>query len=111
MALRTRHPSHPRVEKDLKAIDRAMQREILDYMDTRIATDEDPRRFGKPLRHELRGLWRYRVRDYRIICDIREQNRVVFVLTVKHRSTGVHGEVVPDKRWKIFGEESVMRRC
>jgi hypothetical protein len=30
----------PRVEKDLKAIDRAMQREILDYMDTRIATDE-----------------------------------------------------------------------
>jgi mRNA interferase RelE/StbE len=57
----------PRVEKDLKAIDRAMQREILDYMDARIATEEDPRRFGKPLRHELYGLWRYRVRDYRII--------------------------------------------
>jgi mRNA interferase RelE/StbE len=55
----------PRVEKDLKAIDRAMQREILDYMDARIATDEDPRRFGKPLRHELRGLWRYRVRAWR----------------------------------------------
>ena len=77
----------PRVEKDLKAIDRAMQREILDYMDSRIATDEDPRRFGKPLRHQLRGLWRYRVRDYRIICDIREQTRIVFVLTIKHRST------------------------
>jgi mRNA interferase RelE/StbE len=76
----------PRVEKDLKAIDRAMQREILDYMDDRIATDKDPR-FGKSLRHELRGLWRYRVRDYRIICDIREQTFVVFVLTVKHRST------------------------
>ena len=76
----------PRVEKDLKAIDRTMQREILDYMDTRIAADEDPHRFGKSLRHELRGLWRYRVRDYRIICDIREQTCVVFVLTVKHRS-------------------------
>ena len=37
-----------------------MQREILNYMDTRIASEEDPRRFGKPLRHELRGLWRYR---------------------------------------------------
>jgi mRNA interferase RelE/StbE len=69
----------PRVEKDLKAIDRAMQREILGYMDIRIATDEDPRRFGKPLRHELRGLLRNRVRDFRIICDIREQTRVVFV--------------------------------
>jgi mRNA interferase RelE/StbE len=76
-----------RVEKDLKAIDRAAQREILDYMDTRIATDEDPRRFGKPLRHEFRGLWRYRVRDYRIICAIREQSRMVFVLAIKHRST------------------------
>ena len=76
-----------RVEKDLKAIDRVMQREILDYLETRIATDEDPRRFGKPLRHEHRGLWRYRVRDYRIICDIREQACAVLVLTVKHRST------------------------
>jgi mRNA interferase RelE/StbE len=38
------------------------------------------------LRHELRGLWRYRVRDYRIICEIREQSRVVLVLTIKHRS-------------------------
>jgi len=76
----------PRVEKDLKAIDRAMQREILDYIDTRIATEEDPRRFGKPLRHELRGLWRYRVRDYRIICEIREESDVVFVVTIKHRS-------------------------
>jgi mRNA interferase RelE/StbE len=76
----------PRVEKDLRAIDRAIQREILAYMDARIATDQDPRRFGKPLRHELRGLWRYRVRDYRIICQIREQSRVVFVLSIKHRS-------------------------
>ena len=63
-----------------------MQREILDYMDTRIARRR-PAPLRKPLRHELRGLWRYRVRDYRIICDIREQTRVVFVLTVKHRST------------------------
>lgn len=76
----------PRVERDLKAIDRAIQGEILAYMDTRIATDQDPRRFGRPLRHELRGLWRYRVRGYRIICQIREQSRVVFVLNIKHRS-------------------------
>jgi mRNA interferase RelE/StbE len=46
------------LKKDMKAIDRAMQREILNYMDARIATDDDPRRFGKPLGHELHGLWR-----------------------------------------------------
>jgi mRNA interferase RelE/StbE len=76
----------PRVERDLKAIDRALQLEILDYMDTRIASEQDPRRFGKPLRHERRGLWRYRVRDYRVVCDIRDASRIVFVLTIKHRS-------------------------
>ena len=76
----------PRVEKDLRAIDRALQREILDYMDTRIASEEDPRRFGKSLRYESRGLWRYRVRDYRIVCEIREASHLVFVLTIKHRS-------------------------
>jgi mRNA interferase RelE/StbE len=36
-------------------------------MDDRIATVEDPRRFGKALLGDKRGLWRYRVRDYRII--------------------------------------------
>lgn len=80
----------PRVERDLKVIDRAMQREILDYLDTRIATDQDPRRFGKPLRHALQGLWRYRVRDYRIICEIRDKARTVFVVTVRHRSAAYH---------------------
>jgi len=64
-----------------------MQREILDYMDSRIASNQDPRRFGKSLRHDFRGLWRYRVRDYRIICDVQDRRRVVFVLTIKHRPT------------------------
>lgn len=62
----------PRVEKDLRAIDRTIPRQILEFMDARIATEDDPHRLGKPLRHERRALWRYRVRDYRIICEIRE---------------------------------------
>ena len=76
----------PRVEKDLKGLDRGIQKEILDYMDNRVATDDDPRRFGKALRHDKRGLWRYRLRDYRIICEIRDARRSVFVIHVKHRS-------------------------
>lgn len=52
---------------DLKKLDRQMQREILDYMEKRIGKAQDPRTFGKPLRHSKFGLWRYRVRDFRII--------------------------------------------
>ena len=39
----------------------------------------------KPLRHNKYGLWRYRVEDTRIICQIREQETLVLVLRVGHR--------------------------
>jgi mRNA interferase RelE/StbE len=76
----------PRAEKDLRKLDRDIQREILDYLDGRIATNENPRRFGKALRHGKRGLWRYRIQDYRIVCEIQDTKRVVLVVAVGHRS-------------------------
>jgi mRNA interferase RelE/StbE len=72
---------------DLKKLDRQMQREILEYVEKRIGKAEDPRTFGKPLRHSKFGLWRYRVRDYRIICELRDAQLSVLVVAVGHRST------------------------
>ena len=60
--------------KELRKLDRQVQQDILQYLRSRIATEEDPRRFGKPLTRELAGLWRYRVRDYRIICNKKTRN-------------------------------------
>ncbi|MGH9432755.1 MAG: type II toxin-antitoxin system RelE family toxin [Terriglobia bacterium] len=77
----------PAALKDLKKLDRAIQREILDYMDRRVATAQDPRNFGKPLRASKFGLWRYRVWDYRIICELQEKRLVVLAAAVGHRST------------------------
>lgn len=71
---------------DLKKLDRQTQREILDYMEKRIAKAEDPRAFGKPLRHSKFGLWRYRMRDFRIICQLQQVRVTVLVVTVGHRS-------------------------
>ena len=81
----------PRAVQDLKKLDRSVQREIVDYMETRIATADAPRRFGKPLRGSKFGLWRYRVRDYRIVCELQNQRLVVLVVAVGHRST-VYGD-------------------
>jgi mRNA interferase RelE/StbE len=77
----------PRALKDLKKLDRTVQREILDYMDQRVATAKDARDFVKPLRASKFGLWRYRVQDYRIICELQEKRLVVLVVAVGHRST------------------------
>jgi mRNA interferase RelE/StbE len=76
--------------KQLKKLNRSAQAEILDYMDQRIAPAASPRDFGKALRHDKFGLWRYRVRDYRIICELNDKVTVVTVLAVGHRSTIYH---------------------
>ena len=58
---------------------------VLRYLRERIATDEDPRRFGKPLSRDMAGLWRYRVGNYRMICNIEDDKLVVLVLRAGHR--------------------------
>ncbi len=62
------------------------QAEILRYLRERIATDEDQRRYGKPLRGDLAGRWKYRVGTYGLICDIQNKKVLVLVLMVGHRN-------------------------
>ena len=71
--------------KELKKIDKQGQKEIQRYLKERIASDEDPRRFGKALSKELTGYWRYRINNYRIICNIQDKDVVVLVVRVGHR--------------------------
>jgi len=71
--------------KELAKLDRQAQKDIVSYFDSRIAGTTDPRRFGKALTGSLAGLWRYRVRDYRIICQIKDRELIVLVLALGHR--------------------------
>jgi mRNA interferase RelE/StbE len=71
--------------RDLRKLDVQAQRLILRYLRERIATDEDPRRFGHALTRDLKGLWRYRVGDFRIVASIEDQRFVVLVVTIGHR--------------------------
>ena len=75
----------PRAIDDLNRMDRPTKRAIVEYLEARIASATDPRSFGKALRHSLGGLWRYRVRDYRIICEIKNDILTVLVVGVGHR--------------------------
>jgi mRNA interferase RelE/StbE len=71
--------------KELKRLDTRAQRLIVRYMKDKIATEENPRRFGDPLRKDLKGLWKYRIGSYRVICSIEDQKIVVLVVRVGHR--------------------------
>ena len=74
-----------RARRELRKLDTTVQKAILKYLRERIAGPEDPRRFGKALRRNLAGLWRYRIDDYRLICRIEDERVVVLVLQVGHR--------------------------
>ena len=69
-------------KRELGKLDRQTARRIVDYMNERVAGLDDPRDLGEPLTGPLRGLWRYRVGDYRVICDIQDR---VLVTKVSRR--------------------------
>lgn len=71
--------------KELRALGGAERRQVLNYLRKRVATPEDPRRFGKALSGELKGLWRYRVGDVRIVTSIEDQTVTVLVLRIANR--------------------------
>lgn len=75
-----------KVVRELLKIDRKEVMRIKKYLDERIATEEDPRRFGKGLSSNLAGLWRYRIGDYRVIAEIQDERIVVLVVKIGHRS-------------------------
>lgn len=68
----------------LRKMDKQTARRIRDEL-AEIARLEDPRSRGKALVGNLAGLWRYRVGDYRIICDIEDKVLVILVVDVAHR--------------------------
>ena len=72
-------------EKQIKKLDRVAQAAIVRFLRDRLRPAENPRLFGKPLHGDKGRLWRYRVGDYRLICDIQDEKVVVLVLRVGHR--------------------------
>ena len=71
--------------KELGELDKPVARRIAEFLKRRVASLEDPRVLAKPLQGDLATLWRYRVGDYRVICDLNNEARVVLVLRIAHR--------------------------
>ncbi|MEQ1592736.1 MAG: type II toxin-antitoxin system RelE/ParE family toxin [Thiobacillaceae bacterium] len=72
-------------KKQLRKLDKQVARQIVDYLDERVAHQSDPRGTGKALTGALGGLWRYRVGDYRVICELRDGALVILVLRIGNR--------------------------
>ena len=71
--------------KQLRRLDPLLSRRILDYID-QVADLSDPRSRGKGLVGDRSGFWRYRVGDYRVLCDLDDNELRILALEVGHRS-------------------------
>jgi mRNA interferase RelE/StbE len=72
-------------KSQLKKLDKQMVRRVMDYMNERVLASGDPRSAGKNLTGAFGGLWRYRIGDIRVICEIQKQALRVLVLKLGHR--------------------------
>ncbi len=70
-------------EKELARIDKPAAKRIIRYLRERVSVD--PRSSGKSLRGDLSGLWRYRIGDYRVICELYDEKVSVLVIRIGHR--------------------------
>jgi mRNA interferase RelE/StbE len=75
------------VRQHLRDLGPSAAAEIRRFLDDRIRGAADAEQFGKPLRGELKGFWRYRVRDYRLLCKLQKKILIVVVVAVGHRAT------------------------
>ena len=76
----------PAAQKALGKLDQQAQIRILKYVKQRLDdTVADPRRFGEALVGPLVGLWRYRIGTYRLICEIRDDEILIWILNIGHR--------------------------
>lgn len=72
--------------KKIQKLDRETQRLILSYIDRHLRNSPDPRASGKALTGPLRGLWRYRIGDYRLLAEIRDDELIIVAVDIGHRS-------------------------
>ena len=72
--------------KALKKLDKQTLLIITSYIDNNLKDTNNPRKKGKALTGNLKGLWRYRIMDYRLIVDIQDDVLVIVAIDFKHRN-------------------------
>ena len=75
----------PRFDKEFRKLDRYTQRMLQSWIQKNLTNCDDPRVHGKGLTANRSGQWRYRIGDYRLICQIEDDTLIILALSVGHR--------------------------
>ncbi|MBR4342130.1 MAG: type II toxin-antitoxin system RelE/ParE family toxin [Lachnospiraceae bacterium] len=73
-------------EKQFRKLDRSVQTIVVKWIRKHLEDCEDPRASGKALSANLKGYWRYRIGDYRLLVEIRDEELIIVAISIAHRS-------------------------
>ena len=71
--------------KQLKKLEPQTIRLIKNWVLKNLVDTDDPLQYGKALTGNLKGIWRYRVGDYRLFAEVFNGELVVLIFEVAHR--------------------------
>jgi mRNA interferase RelE/StbE len=77
--------SSKKFDKQFDKLDRNNQKSIAEYIRKNLINTENPRATGKALKGNRKGIWRYRVGYYRILCDIQDKKLIILALELGDR--------------------------
>lgn len=74
-----------KAQKQIKKLDRQIQRLLFAWIDKHLEGADNPRANGKGLTGDRANEWRYRIGNYRLICDIQDDKMVILALEFGHQ--------------------------
>lgn len=74
-----------RFKKEFRKLDKYTQKIIRSWINKNLVKCQNPRQYGKGLTANRKGQWRYRIGDYRLICEIEDEKMIILALTIGHR--------------------------
>jgi mRNA interferase RelE/StbE len=72
-------------ERQLRKLNKSVAKDILQFTHAKLENIEHPRSIGKPLKGNLEGFWRYRIGDYRLLCQIQDEKLIILAVEISHR--------------------------
>jgi len=71
--------------KFIKKLDQYTKALLKNWINKNLEGCTNPFQHGKPLTADKKGLWRYRVGDYRLICDVQQDKVIIIIVEIGHR--------------------------
>ena len=74
-----------KAKKQLNKLDNSIKLKIMKYIKQNLNDTDNPEKFGKALTGNLKGYWRYRVENYRIIAKIEKNQLIILIVNLGKR--------------------------